>query len=124
VVTKPIGIYIDKSNDNLYVASYSHNAILRFDKTGKFLRKIGTEFLKSPYDFALVPGTLSMNPSVMIADSENHRIVKMQMNTDDSMEIIIDKKENQFNEPRRVRFDSKGNLIVADSNNGRIQKFF
>jgi len=30
----------------------------------------------------------------------------------------------QFNSPRSLAFDSYGNMFVADTNNGRIQKFF
>jgi hypothetical protein len=84
--------------------------------------------LKSPYDLTFMPGFNSTNPTIIIADSENHRVVKMQMNNEYRMQIIAGAsyhagdKHNQFNEPRSVRFDSKGNLLVLDSNNHRVQK--
>ncbi|CAF4180788.1 unnamed protein product, partial [Adineta steineri] len=84
--------------------------------------------LKHPYGFAIMPGSDPTNPTVIIADSEQQRIVKMNMNDPKTITIIAGsintpgKDPNEFNEPRRVRFDSKGNLLVLDSNNNRVQK--
>jgi DNA-binding beta-propeller fold protein YncE len=126
---KPIGIHVDETNDDIYVASYSDDSIQQFNKNGKFIRKIGHGVLDSPYDFAIMPGSDPTNRAVIIADSENHRILKMHMNNPNKIQIIAgvtgepDNEPNRFNEPRGVRFDSKGNLLVLDSNNSRVQKF-
>ncbi|CAF0722852.1 unnamed protein product [Adineta steineri] len=127
-VGKPIDIYVDESNDDLYVASYQEDSILHFNTDGILIHKIGNGVLKHPYGFAIMPGSDPTNPTVIIADSEQQRIVKMNMNDPKTITIIAGsintpgKDPNEFNEPRRVRFDSKGNLLVLDSNNNRVQK--
>jgi hypothetical protein len=124
---KPLGIHVDESNDDLYVASY-YDSVQQFNKDGVLIHKIGPNVLNSPYDLAIVPGSDPTNPTVIIADSEHHRIVKMKMNDPNKMEIIAGitnqpgGSQNEFSEPRRIRFDSKGNLLVLDSNNNRVQK--
>ena len=127
-LNKPLGIHVDESNDDLYVASYD-DSVLQFNKNGVLVRRIRWGVLNSPYDLAIVPGSNSTDPTVIIADSENHRIVKMKMKDPNRMEVIagitnqVGDSQSEFNEPRRIRFDSKGNLLVLDSNNHRVQKF-
>lgn len=124
---KPLGIHVDESNDDLYVASYD-DSVSQYNKEGVLMRRL-IWGLNSPYDLAIVPGSISTDPIVMIADSENHRIIKMKMNDPHNKELIAGiakqpgSSQTEFNEPRRIRFDSKGNLLVLDSNNNRVQKF-
>ncbi|CAF1017879.1 unnamed protein product [Adineta steineri] len=126
---KPVGIYVDEYNGNIYVASYHDDSIQQFNQNGTFIREIGKYLLDSPYDFVLIPDSDSNNRAVMIADSKHHRIVKMSMNNPHKLQIIAGvtgeqgNESNHLNEPRGIRFDSKGNLIVVDSNNNRVQNF-
>ncbi|CAF0779204.1 unnamed protein product [Adineta ricciae] len=128
-VSKPLGIHVDESNDDVYVASYSGDCVYRYSTDRKPVQRIGEKVLNSPYDFAFVPGFDSNNRDIIIADSEHHRVVKMNLDEPDLVTIIAGitnqggSSAEEFNEPRRVRFDSKGNLLVLDSNNNRVQKF-
>jgi hypothetical protein len=128
-VSKPIGIHLDELNDHLYVASYEHDSILQFTPNGTLIRRIGRYVLDSPYDFLIIPGSDPHNRAMIIADSEHHRVIRMNMNNPNKTQLIVGVTDelgngpNHFHEPRGVRLDSKGNLIVVDSNNNRVQKF-
>ncbi|UJR32441.1 hypothetical protein I4U23_019903 [Adineta vaga] len=128
-VDKPIGIHVDESNDDLYVASYHDNSICQFNKFGELIRTIGNDVLDSLYEFVIVPDSNPAHRTIIIVDSEHHRIVKMNMTNPDQYTTIAGvtnqpgASAEELNEPRRVLFDSEGNLLVLDSNNNRVQKF-
>jgi hypothetical protein len=56
-------------------------------------------------------------------------MLQMQMSDRKNMKIIADtnslsrNEQNQFNKLKKVQFDSRGNLLVLDSNNHRVQIF-
>jgi hypothetical protein len=63
---------------------------------------------------------------LFIADNYNHRIIRSES---DKFECIVGcnnhsgTASNELNKPYAIRFDSYGNLYVADEFNDRIQKF-
>jgi len=64
---------------------------------------------------------------VYVADTGNHRIVRL-FNPTDELQFITaigskGTKEGQFLSPRQVALDNSGNLFVSDSGNHRIQVF-
>lgn len=65
---------------------------------------------------------------MFIADSKNHRIIRWELNVPQGICIVgcsatRGNQSDQLAEPKDVAFDSKGNLLVADTENHRVQRF-
>ena len=65
---------------------------------------------------------------VFIADSENHRIILWELNAPTGICVLgcsatRGNKSDQLAKSKDVTFDSKGNLLVADTENHRVQRF-
>ena len=122
----PNGIFVD-SQFGLYVADCYNDRIQRF-KQGQLNGTtmagngtVSTAALSRPV--ALV---LDGDGYMFIADNFNHRIVGSGPRGYRCLvgcSRISGSASNQLSFPRVMQFDNGGNLIVTDTNNGRVQKF-
>jgi hypothetical protein len=122
----PWGIFVD-IDFNLYVADGSNNRIQRFQRG----QLNGTTVARND-----IPNNLTLNhPTdvildadgfLYIADNENHRIIRAGPKGFQCIAGCTGENGSASNELKKayaVRFDSYGNLYVADEFNYRIQKF-
>jgi tripartite motif-containing protein 71 len=138
----PSGIAID-SSDNVYVADVLNHRIQKFSSDGKFLTKWGSRGTADGQ--FLGPSGIAIDPSgnVYVADRIENRIQKFSSDGKfltkwgSSCQIgnppdphcnkksmgALEAGDGQFNQPQGITLDSSSNVYVADSMNGRIQKF-
>ncbi len=120
----PYGIFVN-TNFDLYVADAGNSRIQLFrsgEKNGTTVAGNGIPpnlTLNWPTDVVL-----DADGYLFIADNGNHRIIR---SGSDKFECIVGctgqsgEASNELNKPYAIRFDSSGNLYVADER--RIQKF-
>ncbi|CAF4240054.1 unnamed protein product, partial [Adineta steineri] len=122
----PYGIFVD-AQVNLYVADSGNNRIQMFpvgQLTGISLAGNsvpGTVTLNNPNGIAL-----DGNGYLFIADTNNNRIIGQGpygFRCLFGCTTISGSTSNQLSYPTTLRFDSYGNLYVADKGNSRVQKF-
>jgi hypothetical protein len=122
----PQGIFVD-TNFNLYVADSNNNRIQRF-RFGQLNGTTvagngvsGTITLSGPADVVL-----DADGYLFIVDSYNNRIIGSGPNGFRCIvgcSVSSGPVANHLNRPLNMAFDSHGNILVADYNNMRIQKF-
>ncbi|WP_338552082.1 S-layer homology domain-containing protein [Paenibacillus sp. KS-LC4] len=126
----PSGVAVD-SNGNVYVADTNNHRIQKWDVTTNTWRAwskadggsgSGLGEFKSPRGV-----DVDLNGNVYVADTDNHRIQKLDVSTNTWSEWGKSgggsgTSLGQFNFPRGVAVDLGGNVYVADSRNNRIQK--
>ncbi|CAF4268752.1 unnamed protein product, partial [Adineta steineri] len=122
----PVGIFVD-TKINLYVADSVNNRIQMFpveQLTGITLAGAsapGTITLNQPNGV-----TLDGNGYLFIADCYNHRIIgsgPYGFRCLFGCTTVAGSAPSQLYYPGTLRFDSYGNLFVADRSNSRVQKF-
>ena len=122
----PAGIFVDL-NSNLYVADRNNHRIQYFAYGNRNATTVagtgapGTITLNIPIDI-VVDG----NGYLFIVDYEDHRIVASGPNGFRCVVGCISgpgTPSNQLWRPQSMSFDGDGNMWVADTGNGRIQKF-
>jgi hypothetical protein len=125
-LNEPRGIFVD-ANTNLYVADALNNRIQLFPR-GKS-NGITVAGNGVPNGLNLVYPTdviLDIDGFLYIADNQKHRIIRSGHT---GFECIVGctgkngSASNELNIVYALRFDSYGNLYVADEFNHRIQKF-
>ncbi len=119
------GIVVDSDN-NISVID-SGNWIQRFDYSGNFLAKWGSngsgdgQFYLSDYYAGM---SMDANENIYVADHGNRRVQKF-----DSLGNYLDQwgsvgsGNGQFSDPGDVTIDSNGDIYVVDLLNYRVQKF-
>lgn len=134
----PIGVAVDSSTHEVYVADAGNERIQKFTKTGNYITKwgnygSGNGNFNEPYGIALDATT----HQVYTAEDEGYRIQKFQFVNpcpSSTIQIVsgvcfITKWGNQgsgigqFYHVFGVAIDSSHNVFVADTFNHRIQKF-
>ena len=123
----PNGIFVDKISLNLYVADAANHRIQLFQLNQLNASTVvgngapGTISLYYPDAI-----TLDADGYMFIADAGKHRIVgsgpagfRCIVGCSEQLGLL----PSEFNTPRSLAFDTDGNLLVADTRNGRIQKF-
>ena len=125
-LAKPLGIDVD-SRGNLYVADATLQAVLVYDRDGKFLRKIG-----GPESFdRLASVTVDANGErIYVVDiggvsSENHRVRIFDAASGKHLQDIGKRGTGpgEFNLPRDVAIGKEGQLYIVDGGNFRVQVF-
>jgi YYY domain-containing protein len=143
--TGPGGIAVDAAG-NLYVADTWNHRVQKFDRDGKFLAQWGS-FINMADASATAdldanrkffgPRGVAIGPDgdVYVTDTGNKRVLifgpdgsyKRQISSGMSpTRFAPDYPFNQpgeLNEPIGIAVDNAGTVYVADTNNGRIQKF-
>lgn len=123
----PIDVAVD-ADGNIYTVEFQNNRVQKFASDGTFITTWGSYGsgdgnLKHPYGITVDP-----DGYVYVADSENNQIKKF---TNDGTHVLTIGKadetwgsaDGEFFQPYGLEADSDGYLYVADSQNGRIQKF-
>ena len=119
---RPLGVAI--SADNLVYVSFSH-CVKKFTLEGQFIASVSSEGsgrlqFNCPWAIAY-NGT---NNKVYVSDTYNHRITIL--NTDLTFHGSFGCKGSdpgKFDKPESITVDLKGNVLVADYDNNRIQVF-
>ena len=118
---KPVAITSDPSG-NIYVSDTSHDRVFVFDKDRNFVKGLGmnNEF-KQPAGIAVDP----TGKKLYVIDTHNHQIAILDLESDKVIKTIgkRGREEGDFNFPSQITVDSKGNLYVVDTMNGRVQIF-
>ena len=118
----PLGVAI--SSDNTVFVAARH-CVKKYTLEGQFIGSVGS--LGSGRLEFNIPWAIAYNATnnrVYVCDTDNHRITIL--NHDLTFHGSFGSKGSeagQFNTPSGISVDSKGNVLVADFNNNRIQVF-
>jgi len=120
----PLGLAINRSSGNIYVADTKNHRIQKFDSNGNFLLKWGNQGAGDG-QFSTPNGVCVDNTgNVYVADRWNHRIQKFDSNGNFlSRWGSQGTGDVQFDAPSDVAIDSFGDIYVTEGVNNRIQKF-
>lgn len=139
----PAAIAIDNSG-NIYVADSGNNRVQKFNSSGEFVSKIGSEQRSdnggsyggnNEGEFNDPRGVaVDASGNIYVSDSGNNRVQKF--NSAGEFQTLWGNDEGgsyggsyggsdegELNYPMGIAVDSNGNVYVADSGNDRIQKF-
>ena len=123
---RPMGIYLDLQR-NLHVAQCRANKIAKWSESGRLSE---TPSDGSAPDQLKCPSAVVVDKdgSMFVADTNHHRIVRWEPNARQGICIVgcsaaRGNGADQLAEPRDVTFDWKGNLLVADTGNNRVQRY-
>lgn len=118
----PAGITFD-SDGNLYVADRGNHCLWVLSPNGDVIRKIGSRGSKFgelyfPYGIAV------KNDRIMVSESGNHRVSVFSL-TGNFVSSFgkYGSEPGMFDHPRHICINSKGELLVADEMNQRVQIF-
>lgn len=112
----PAGIYVDRL-DNLYVAGFGNDCLLKLSPFGRLLLKISTQSLKKPY------GVCTDKSGNIYATSYANNCV-LKFSTQGKFLLKFGKKgrkNGEFIGPKGISVDSSGYIYVVDAQ--RMQKF-
>jgi len=114
----PAGIAIDRL-DNLYIAGFGNDCLVKLSPFGKFLSKITHKELKSPFGIAI-----DKKGNVWVSSITQHKIFKFSSKGGLLLKFgAKGKGKSQFLGPKGIATDELCNIYVVDSGNGRVQKF-
>ena len=114
----PKGIATDDSG-NIYVSSY--DKLQKFTSTGELIKCVGREGGKEG-EFDDPRGLTLRDNLVYVCDCDNHRIQVFDL--DLNFVRSIDSRgsgRGEFDQPYDVKFDTSGNMYVAEWGNERVQ---
>ena len=126
VTERAYGIHVD-AQLNIYLPHWDPPFISKWVNGKHVDAKVHSTSLlnRLSYPFAV---SVDGSGSMFITDTLNHRIVRWE--TDDvqgsclvGCSTLSGNRNDQLAEPTDVTFDWKGNLLVADSGNHRVQRF-
>ena len=124
----PDNVAVD-ARGQVYVADRENDRVQKFDRTGRVLAVLGGSG-KGPGQFHAPRGvTVDALGDIYVADSANNRIQEF----DSAGRLLSRRGRNggdgaagtgpgEFNDPRGITTDLRGDLFVADHGNNRIQK--
>lgn len=131
---RPVDVVEDR-DENIFVVDQGNNRIQVLDRRGRFLREWGGRgFAPRSFDS---PSAITIEPTsgkLYVVDTLNNRL--QIFDPDGSLAKTgpngrpianpfgrLGSADGDFNRPRDVALDKKGNIYVADTGNNRIQKF-
>lgn len=125
-LVKPIGLDVDAAG-NLYVADIGSKAILVYDASGRFLRRIGGDawFTRLASVTVDPAGTRVYAVDLGGVTSENHRVRVFDARTGAHVTDIGRRGlgPGEFNLPRDLAIGLDGRLYVVDGGNFRVVVF-
>ncbi len=110
--------------DNVYVVDTLNHRIQKFDSSGNFLTKWGSNG-RGPGQFTFPYGVAtSASGNVYVADSGNSRIEEFNSSGDFITQWgASGTSAGEFRVPRGIAVDRSDNVYVVDEANDRVQKF-
>ena len=114
----PAGIATDDA-ENIYVSS--EHKLQKFTSRGELIKCTG-EKGKKEGEFDDPRGLTLYNNEVYVCDSDNHRIQIFDLDLNFVRSIgSCGEKRGEFNAPFDIKFDTAGDMYVAELGNGRVQ---
>ena len=114
----PAGITTDDSS-NIYVSS--QHKLQKFTSTGELIKCVGREGGKEG-EFDVPRGLTLRDNLVYVCDCNNHRIQVFDLDLNFVRSIgSRGSGRGEFDQPYDVKFDTAGNMYVAEGGNGRVQ---
>ena len=121
-LTTPLGVAI--SSDNIVFIASQH-CVTKFTLDGQFIASVGSKGsgrLQFRTPFAIAYN--DTNNKVYVCDTYNHRITILNLDLTFHGSFGSEGSETgKFDKPYGVSVDSRGNVLVADFSNSRIQVF-
>ena len=115
----PTGVCVD-DRDRVIVSDGGNDRVQVFDESGKFLFQFGNESERLEYPYQCV----SYHHSFIVADYYNHMIKVFDSEGQFLYKFGGCGSENgQFKYPSGLVVDGRGNLLVCDRDNNRVQMF-
>jgi sugar lactone lactonase YvrE len=110
------------SQGNVYVTDNNH--VQKFDSSGKFLAKWGTQGTGDGQFQLALAIAIDAQDNVYVVDLNNNEVQKF----DGSGKFLLKwgmkgSGDGQFSRPAAVAIDMQGNVLVTDVDTGRLQKF-
>ena len=113
----PTDLAIDDT-DNIYVSS--HHKLQKFTSSGELIKCVGQRGRKEG-EFNNPRGITLYDDLVYVCDTNNHRIQVFDLDLNFVQSIgSRDNGRDEFNEPHDVKFDTAGNMYVAEWGNKRV----
>ena len=121
-IGQPLGVAI--SSDNIVFIA-SENCVTKFTLEGQFIASVGS--LGSGRLQFNTPCAIAYNDTnnkVYVCDTDNHRITILNLDLTFHGSFGSEGSETgKFNSPVSISVDSRGNVLVADLSNNKIQVF-
>ena len=122
-IDSPLGVAISPDN-TVFVAA--NHCVKKFTLEGQFIQSVGSKGSgQLQFQFPWAIAYNNTNNRVYVCNTGNHRITILNHD----LTVFHDSfgsqgcETGQFNAPRGISVDSKGNVLVADHLNNRIQMF-
>ena len=117
---KPAGIAVS-GKGIIAIADYEKNCILIFDKVNKIVRQVGggkAGHLIGPDDVKFIN-----DDEILVADHSGHRLQQFNLHSEKLLNTFgrSGTGMGEFKHPISVCMDGKGNIIVAEYSNNRVQ---
>ena len=125
-VKQAMSIYHD-SQGNTYLAECGGNRISKWTTKGRIAETPPNGSVRNQFNCPSAV-VVAQDESIFVADTNNHQIIRWMTNARQGTCIvgcsaIRGDRADQLFYPKDVAFDWKGNLLVADTGNNRVQRF-
>ena len=110
----PCGLCTD-TNGDVYVADCNNDRVSVFSKELSFLKHLGTQQLKSPYDVKVTPN------SVVVLDRSPNCINFFSRSGDLIRSCVTQGKDGMVSDPYFFCLDTAGNILITDYNRNSIK---
>ena len=121
---KPTGVAVS-SKGLIAIADYEKKSILIFDKENNIVQQVGDGKGESPGQLLLGPDDVKFinDDEILVVDHNGHRLQKFNLHSEKLSNTFgrSGTGEGEFQHPVSVCMDGKGNIIVADYSNNRVQ---
>src|SRR5262245_29458307 len=120
----PVGVAVNQSTGDVYVADSGNARVQKFDATGTFIAASGAGQLSNPTSIAVDSSGGPSNGDVYVGDAGPNVVLKFDANG--TLLATIDgstSTQGHFSSVAGVAVDQSGNLWVADANTYNIIEF-
>ena len=119
-LSSPRGVTVDNKTGNIYIADQFNNCVKVFDRTGKYMFKIGNNESEGKM---LYPRDVAICGDIVLISHFNHSILNYQLNGKFISKIgSFGQSELEFDCPCGLTIDeSNGDIYICDCFNNRIQ---